>query len=132
MVPRIVSRRTRVRSSSPRLTSYGSNDASRACSERYGGRLSWACSPTRWRTIVAAGRSARASRCWRCRRVRFSRRGVSRELHDGSALPDVNKRRVGVLAREQATGQRMVMVRVSTWGPPPSPSEGSSVFATNV
>ena len=53
MVPRIVSSRTSDRSSRPRLTSYGSKAVRRAASERYGGRFSWACSPTRCATIAA-------------------------------------------------------------------------------
>ena len=55
MVPRIVSSRTSDRSSSPRVTSYGSKASSRAASERYGGRFSWACSPTRCATIAGTG-----------------------------------------------------------------------------
>jgi hypothetical protein len=63
IVPRIVSSRTSRRSSSSRLTSYGSKVVSRAASERYGGRFSWAWSPTRCRTICSGGIATRSRRC---------------------------------------------------------------------
>ena len=148
MVPRIVSSRTSDRSSSPRVTSYGSKASSRAASERYGGRFSWACSPTRWRDhpgdrhrrpleqVLAGEQGAVEVTPGQLHATSVPARtdgSARKNARFGAQEPHGSARKTHGSAGRTTRRQGRVKSLVSVKGPLPSaPPDGSSVEATRV